>query len=44
MNLLATFVMANHMGAALLIAATAIGLTVRVAALLSQKDHIFPRR
>jgi hypothetical protein len=36
--------MANHVGAMLLVAAIAIGLTVRIAALVSQKHRIFPRR
>ena len=44
MSNLTLLVMANHMGAALLVAAIAVGLTIRVAVLLSQKDHIFPHR
>jgi hypothetical protein len=44
MNILTVFTMTNHMGPALLVAAIAIGLTVRVAVLLSQKDHTFPHR
>lgn len=44
MNVVSMFVMADHVGAALLLAAIAIGLTVRVAVLLSQKNHTFPHR
>lgn len=44
MSHLPLFVMANHTGAALLVAAIAIGLTIRVAVLLSQKNHTFPHR
>jgi hypothetical protein len=42
MSILSTFVMADHLGAALLAAAIAIGVTVRIAVLFSQKRRTFP--
>ena len=44
MSSVTMFVMTNHLGPALLVAAVAIGLTVRVTVLLSQKNRIFPHR
>lgn len=38
------FAASNNTGVALIVAAIAIGVTVRVALLLSQKHDIFPRR
>lgn len=44
MNEVATVVLADHMGAALLVAAIIIGLTVRIAVMVSQKHRTFPHR
>jgi len=44
MSVVSMYVMADHVGAALLVAALAIGLTIRVAVLLSQKNRTFPHR